>query len=192
MYRLFHALLKKILKKYYYSLIFKKYSSDSKIINPLMIEGAENISIGKNVTIQYNTRIAAMPHTGAELCQLIIGDGAYIGCFNHIYATKSIIIESNVLIADRVYISDNIHDYSNPLVPVKDQGVIQKKEVVIGSGCWIGENVSIIGASVGKNSVVGANSVVLEDIPDYCVVAGIPARILKKYNFETLRWEKYR
>jgi acetyltransferase-like isoleucine patch superfamily enzyme len=155
-----------------------------------MIEGAENISIGKNVLIQQNTRLAALPLTNAEICQLIIDDGVYIGYFNHIFATKSIVIEKNVLIADRVYISDNIHDYTNPSVPIKDQKIIQKKEVVIGSGCWIGENVSIIGSSVGKNSVVGANSVVLKDIPDYSVVAGVPAKIIKCYNFKTSKWER--
>ena len=189
--RILLFLLKRYNKKKYYSLIFKKYPYDSKIINPLIIEGAENISIGKNVLIQQYTRLGALPLTNAEICQLVINDGVYIGYFNHIFATKSIIIEKNVLIADRVYISDNIHDYTNPLIPIKDQGIIQKKEVVIGAGCWIGENVSIIGASVGRNSVVGANSVVLKDIPDYSVAVGIPAKIIKYYNFNTSKWELY-
>ena len=189
--RLWFYILRKYNKQKYYSLIFKKYSFNSSIISPLMIEGAENISIGKNVIIQYNTRLAAMPLTEDKTCQLVIDDDVYIGCFNHIFATKSIIIENNVLIADRVYISDNIHDYTNPLIPIKNQKILQKKEVVIGSGCWIGENVSIIGASVGKNSVVGANSVVLKDIPDYSVAVGIPAKIIKYYNFERSKWEQY-
>ena len=190
--RFWFYILKRYNKQKYYSLIFNKYSFDSRIINPLMIEGAENISIGKNVLIQSNTRLAAVPLTGEKICQLIIDDDVYIGCFNHIFATKSIIIEKDVLIADRVYISDNIHDYTNPLIPIKNQKIIQKKEVVIGSGCWIGENVSIIGASVGKNSVVGANSVVLKDIPDYSVAAGIPAKIIKYYDFGTSKWERYK
>ena len=56
--------------------------------------------------------------------------------------------------------------------------------VEIGDGTWIGENVCIIGASIGKQCVIGANSVVLKDIPDYCVAVGLPAKVIKKYNFE--------
>jgi acetyltransferase-like isoleucine patch superfamily enzyme len=171
-------------------MIFKKYSYKSIIHKPLQIDGGKNISIGKQVNIQYKTWLAALPLTGSDKCQLIIEDGAVIGHFNHIYATKSIIIEENALTADRVYISDNLHDYSDPAIPIKNQKIIQKSEVIIGSGCWIGENVSIIGASVGKNSVIGANSVVTKDIPDYCVAVGIPARIIKRYNFKTNTWER--
>ena len=72
--------------------------------------------------------------------------------------------------------------------PIIKQGVIQKNDVVIGSGSWIGENVSIIGASIGRNCVVGANSVVTKDIPDFSVAAGVPARIIKKFDFKTCRW----
>jgi acetyltransferase-like isoleucine patch superfamily enzyme len=160
------------------------------IIDPLKIDGGKNISIGNNCLIQYKTWLAALPLTGADKCQLVIEDGVVIGHFNHIYATKSIVIEKDALLADRVYISDNLHNYSNPMIPIKNQNIIQKNEVVIGSGCWIGENVSIIGASVGKNSMIGANSVVTKDISDYCVAVGIPARIIKRYNFKTNTWER--
>jgi acetyltransferase-like isoleucine patch superfamily enzyme len=193
MIKLFIRIVSKIFKlpiKIYYSKIFKKYSYKSAIHKPLQIDGGKNISIGKQVNIQYKTWLAALPLTGSDKCQLVIEDGAVIGHFNHIYATKSIIIEEDALLADRVYISDNLHDYSDPMIPIKNQKIIQKNEVVIASGCWIGENVSIIGASVGKNSVIGANSVVTKDIPDYCVAVGIPARIIKRYNFKTNTWER--
>ncbi|HHQ4611724.1 MULTISPECIES: DapH/DapD/GlmU-related protein [Aeromonas] len=60
----------------------------------------------------------------------------------------------------------------------------------IGDNVWIGEGVSIVGASIGRNSVVGANSVVTHDIPEYSVAVGSPARVIKQYNFEMKRWEK--
>lgn len=100
------------------------------------------------------------------------------------------VIGRNVLTADRVYISDNIHKYEDIDMPIKDQGIIHKKDVVIGDGTWIGENACIIGASLGRNVIVGANSVVTKDVPDYCVVVGIPARIIKRYNGNTKQWEK--
>ena len=91
---------------------FKKFGKKTSIIFPLDINGMKNISIGNNVRVSYKTWLAAVPHTGEQGCQLIIGDGVAIGNFNHIYATKSIIIESNVLIADKVYISDNLNFWS--------------------------------------------------------------------------------
>jgi acetyltransferase-like isoleucine patch superfamily enzyme len=176
--------------KLYYFFVFEKNSILSFIDKPLKIDGGKNISIGKRVSIQYKTWLAALPLTGEQKCELVIKDGTVIGHFNHIYATKSIIIEENVLTADKVYISDNLHDYTDPFIPIMKQKIIQKNQIVIGAGSWIGENVSIIGASVGKNSVIGANSVVTKDIPDYCVAAGIPAKIIKRYNFERKQWER--
>ena len=75
-------------------------------------------------------------------------------------------------------------------MPVKYQPIKQLNEVYIGDGCWIGENVCIIGASIGKNSVIGANAVVMKDIPDYCVAVGAPARVIKKYDFDLQEWIK--
>ena len=179
-----------IVPKIIYFLIFKKYSWCSMIYNPLKIDGGKNISIGRKVIIQYKSWLAALPLTGEQKCELIIKDGTVIGHFNHIYATKCIVIEENVLTADKVYISDNLHNYSNPALPIIKQEIIQKNTVIIGAGSWIGENVCIIGASVGKNSVIGANSVVTKNIPDYCVAVGVPAKIIKRYNFEQKRWER--
>lgn len=65
------------------------------------------------------------------------------------------------------------------------------KETKIGENCFIGIGVAIqAGTILGKQCVVGSNSVVRGEFPDYCVIVGAPARIVKKYNFETQRWEK--
>jgi acetyltransferase-like isoleucine patch superfamily enzyme len=119
---------------------------------------------------------------------LEIGDNAYLGHEIHIVAVKKVIIGKNVLFADKVFISDCEHNYENIEIPIKEQGVRFKGNVILRENCWIGENVCIIGSSIGRNSVVSANSVVTHDVPDYCVVAGIPARIIKRYNFEKKQW----
>ena len=67
---------------------------------------------------------------------------------------------------------------------------MQNGKVRIGSGSWIGENACILGVIIGKQCVIGANSVVTKDIPDYSVAVGIPAKVIKKYNFETQQWER--
>ncbi len=64
-----------------------------------------------------------------------------------------------------------------------------RNTIIIGDGTWIGTNAVIVGnVKVGKNCVVGANSVVLDDIPDYCVVAGVPVKIIKMYNSKRGEW----
>lgn len=119
---------------------------------------------------------------------MIIGEGCAIGDFNHIAAVRRVVLGKNVLTANRVYISDNCHGYDDIHVPIMHQPVKFKAEVLIGDGSWIGENVCVIGAKIGKNCVIGANSVVIDDIPDHSVAAGAPARVIKKYDISTNRW----
>lgn len=153
----------------------------TKLLQPI-ITGGKRIFIGKNVFIRKHTWLAAEPVTGSSSCELRIGDGTYIGNFCHIYASSKVEIGKKVLLADRVYLSDNLHSFENINVPVMDQPVKQLAPVILKDGCWLGENVCVIGATIGKNSVVGANAVVTKDIPDYCVAVGAPAKIIKRYH----------
>ena len=173
-----------------YKKAFLNFGNKSNVIFPLNINGMKNINIGNDVYIAYKTWLAALPLSGEEHCELVIGDGTNIGNFNHIYSTKSIIIGRNVLTADKVYISDNLHGYEDIQVPVMKQAIKQIGTVSIGDGSWLGENVCVIGANIGKNCVVGANSVVTKDIPDYCVAVGSPARVVKRYCFDKDKWLK--
>lgn len=160
------------------------------IVKPLRIEG-ENIFIGDNVYIQYKTWLEARPLTGEKKAYLEIQDGCVIGNFNEIYATKRIILEKDVLTADRVYISDNLHGYENPNIPIVRQPIVQNgDEVRIGEGSWLGVGVAVVGASIGKHCVIGANAVVTKEIPDFCVAVGIPAKIIKRYDFGAGCWRK--
>lgn len=165
------------------------FGSKSLIYKPLHVQGG--IKIGSRVQIHYQSWIEANPLTGAKEARLEIGDGCIIGHFNEIYATKSIIIENDVLTADRVYISDNLHGYENPDIPIHKQRVIQNGDGVrIGEGSWLGVGVAVIGANIGKHCVIGANAVVTHNIPDYSVAVGIPAKVIKRYNFNTHQWER--
>lgn len=180
-----------ILRKCYYFFNRRKFrflSSKSHIQKLLRVDGKENISIYKGVVIQKLTWIAAVPLTKEEKCHLSIGEGTIIGHFNHIFATGEIEIGKNVLTADRVFIADNQHEFENINIPIHSQGIKQLNKITIGDGSWIGENVCILGANVGKNCVIGANSVVTKDIPDYSVAVGSPARVIKKFDFEANNW----
>ena len=180
----------RVLGYYYYQCFFQHFGKHSRLVSPLAIDGAWNIRIGERVYVGDKSWLAALPLTGEKECLLELQDGVSIGHFNHIYATKRIVIEKNVLIADKVYISDNLHGYENIDIPIKCQPIIQHGEVVIGEGSWLGENVCVIGAKIGKHCVIGANSVVTKDIPDYCIAVGVPAKVIKIYDFEKKKWIK--
>lgn len=193
MYEILNRIYTALFRRVWYTINkprYKKLGAKSFIDNSLSIQGFENISLGNNVQVGYKSWLAAVPHTEKKKCELIISEGCRIGNFNHIYATKSIVIGKNVLTADKVYISDNLHEYEDVNLPILHQSIRQINEVEIGDGSWLGENVCVIGARIGKNCVVGANSVVTKDIPDYCVVVGSPAKIIKRYCFVNNQWKK--
>jgi acetyltransferase-like isoleucine patch superfamily enzyme len=167
---------------------FKRLGSKSSMISPLRIAGAEYIEIGDHVVIHYKGWLTAEKRDD-HTPRLIIEDRTTIGHFSIISCVRDVHIGKNVLIADRVYISDNLHRHENITLPIMDQPVIFKNSVGIGDDSWIGANVSIIGARIGKHCVIGANSVVTKDIPDYCVAAGAPAKIIKRYDFKTNEWQ---
>ena len=119
---------------------------------------------------------------------LKLGEGCVLGYNNHIAAVRSVVIGNHVLTANNVYISDNVHAYEDISRPILHQPVQFKSEVSIGDGCWIGENACIIGARIGKNSVIGANAVVTQDIPEYSVAVGVPAVVIRQFNTQSQQW----
>ena len=82
-----------------------------------------------------------------------------------------------------------MHEYKNINLPAKNQGIRIVKKVIIGEGSWLGENVCVCGASIGKHCVIGANSVVTTDIPDYSVAVGSPAKVVKQFDFGEGIWK---
>ena len=170
---------------------FGLLGAKSYIIKPLRIDGSRNIYIGNRTSIAEGVWLAALPLTQKKAdVRLDIGNDVQIGHFNHIYCTNKIVIEDNVLTAQRVYISDNQHSYEDVTLPIHKQPIKQLCSVMIGAGSWLGEGVCIIGASVGRGCVIGANAVVTKDIPDYSIAVGIPAKVIKRYNANTKVWER--
>ena len=175
-----------------YRFSFKELASKSTLSMPFCVEGAKYIAIKKDVFIKSNAWLLALNQFDltSEDTKLSIDEGTYIGRNIHIVSLKSIRIGKNVLIADNVYIADNYHRFNRVDLPFKDQGVGFKAKVEIGDGTWLGENVCVISCKIGKQCVVGANSLVINDVPDYSMVAGIPAKIIKVYNHTTKSWER--
>lgn len=175
-----------------YRISFNKLASKSTLAMPFSVEGARFISIDKGVYVKPNAWFLAIKDSDylSSDPKITIGKKTYIGRGAHIVALKSIRIEQSVLMGDNVYIADNFHKFDKVDVPYKDQGVGFKSEVIIGEGTWLGENVCVISAKIGKQCIVGANSVVLHDIPDYSMVVGAPAKIIKTYDKQSKKWIK--
>ena len=122
--------------------------------------------------------------------EIVIGDNCYIGYNNSFLAGGDIVLEDGVLLASNILITSENHS-ANPESNqyFMDQELICNS-VHIGEGSWIGERVCILpGVTIGKKCVIGAGSVVTKSIPDYCIAAGSPARVLKEYDFETHTWK---
>ena len=99
-------------------------------------------------------------------------------------------IGNDVRLAQNVIVTALNHNYQDISMPISEQGV-NTEEVYIADETWLGANVVILpGMSVGKHCIVAAGSIVTRNVPDYSVVAGNPARIIKQYNPETKKWEK--
>lgn len=116
--------------------------------------------------------------------QIVIGDNCSIGFCNHITSCNRITIGDGLLTGMYVIITDNSHGNlsidENKLRPI-DRELSSKGEVVIGNNVWIGDKVSILaGVHIGDGAIIGANSVVTKDVAPYTVVAGNPARLIRK------------
>ncbi|MBL7110192.1 MAG: acyltransferase [Candidatus Marinimicrobia bacterium] len=110
---------------------------------------------------------------------ICMGTNVSIHQFSYIDASGDLEIGSHVMIGHGVTIMTNSHNFNQLENPMKNQGVKHKK-VIIGEDVWIGAKSTILmGVNVGKGAIIGANSVVTKDVPEYSIVGGIPAKVLK-------------
>lgn len=171
---------------------FRAFGRNVYVFPGVSIEGAHAISLGDDVVLQDGTHLgvhAGQPSAAAR--GISIGRASNIGRRNHIYALNQVTIGEKVLTAQNVYISDCTHEYADPDRPIIDQPIKALTPVTIGDGTWIGQGACIIGCRIGRNCVIGANSVVLKDVPDHSVVAGAPARLVRLYDPASQQWIRH-
>lgn len=160
---------------------------DVVFLNPHHIYWGENCSIGQ--------RAAFCPlhqHMGQEYPSVIrIGNNVHFGAYDRIASAYSVTIEDDVLFAAFVHITDHSHGYEDINEPIWKQHIIHKGPVVIKKGSWLAFGCHVLsGVTIGEHSVVAANSVVTKDVPPYSIVAGNPAKVVKRYNLKSGKWEK--
>lgn len=167
------------------------------IRRPFVLRGRKYVDFGKGLTTGYWCRFEVFPKNNDSSIRLKFGNNIQLNDFVHISVIDSVEIGDNCLLASHIYISDNSHGRyegsekdSSPFTPPAHREYITSP-VKIGKNCWLGEGVIVMpGVTIGDGCIIGAHSVVKHDIPPASIAVGSPARIVKRYNFETKCWEK--
>lgn len=178
-----------------YRFRFEHLGSRLRITPPLILTGARSITIGDDTRIEKHVLLSASK-TGhiaiGSKCELgyfaqietdsgsiVIGDYSSVNPFCSLNGCGGLVIGSHVRIASHSVIVSSSHRFDDILVPIHEQGV-EVKSTIIGDDVWIGAHSVILGGvQIGSHSIVGAGSVVTKDVPDYAIVVGSPARIIR-------------
>jgi acetyltransferase-like isoleucine patch superfamily enzyme len=163
---------------------FGTFGAGSYITFPMAtMYGASSIHIGEDtlvgrscsLLVGYSPEDHNVPERG-----IVIGDRCVIGAGSVLTAHASIVIEDDVWFGQDVFVSDASHGYQDPETPIGLQ-LGPHQPVVIGEGSWIGHGAIVLpGTQIGRHVVVGAGSVVRGVVPDHAVVAGVPAKVVRR------------
>ena len=150
---------------------------------PNALFNEQYISIGDNTMFGPEITLSAGMVPGQQMVSdtvIRVGDRCLFGKGSGIVGHLEIVIGDDVWTGHHVYITDQNHGYADLDLPISRQ-VMPERPVSIGSGSWLGHGTVVLpGATIGRHVVVGANSVVTGELPDNCVAAGVPARVIKK------------
>jgi len=161
-------------------------------------------SKGKGSVIREKTRIDVVPFNKfilgrrsviEDFCtinngvgDLVIGENTLVGMGNVLIGPVT--IGNNVILAQNIVMSGLNHEYRDVNIPIREQNVTTAP-ITIEDDCWIAANsVITAGVTVGKHSVVAAGSVVTKDVPPFSIVAGNPAKVIKRYDEVLKEWVK--
>ena len=182
----------------FYRFILERLGENVTIGSCVSIRGARRIALGNNVVIDDRCVLSAIQDEGRISmgndvfagCNTIIrtrgrtltiGTGTRIGS-NCIVATDSSLeLGNDVLIGAYAYLcGGGSHDFDRKDVPILIQGCTKRGGIVVGNGVWIGAHTTVLdGVSIGEGAIVGANSMVKEDLPPFSVSYGSPARVAR-------------
>lgn len=168
---------------------FASFGAGSVIVPPARVTTPGGIHIGDGVIIHEHAWLSVVPAVEGSTPKLTIGDGTSIGRLCHIACVGQIEIGARVLTAERVFIGDTYHGYEDATRPVIEQPMADPEKVTIGDGAFLGVGaVILMGVTIGEQGYVAAGAVVTSDVPARTVVAGNPARIVKRYDESAGRW----
>jgi len=167
---------------------FASFGARSWIATPAVVKCPERISIGDDVQVFPRAWLSVVEeHLGSRYKpRLTIGNRVKLGHDLIIACIGEVVIEDDVLASDRVFIGDTSHGFSDPNTPIHAQPMIPPRPVRIGRGAFLGVGSIILGGvQIGPNGYVAAGAVVTKDVPERTVVAGNPARAIKRWDGHT-------
>ena len=177
----FHRLWRLAVTATWMKAIFRSVGEGSVIFKPGFVSGGDCISIGNRTVIRYGARLEVVRHGQPWKPTLLIGSGVNIEQNVHIVCHDRVVIGDNVSITGNCAIVDVSHPHSVVLTGGKVGSAIDESRsfVEIGHGAFIGFGSTILpNVKLGCHCVIGAGSVVANDVPDYAVAAGVPARVI--------------
>ncbi|MGB0879638.1 MAG: acyltransferase [Polaribacter sp.] len=176
-----------IIRRIIYACAYPKISFYGYLGRPIVIINASKLILKQKTRIFPGSRFEVHSNTKGSIT---VHENCSIGQNFHCTAIGNLEIGKDTLITANVCITDIHHDYKELEKPMVKQKYFHYK-TTIGNNCFIGFGTVIqAGTILGKQCIVGSNSVVQGVFPDYSVIVGTPARIVKRYNFETKKWER--
>lgn len=168
----------------YKILFFKSLGLVSYIGAPIFFTGLKSVRIGKRFRLYPGWRIEALQNGTIEIEEDVsAGQGLHL-----ISLGSKLQIGRGTVISTDVLITNSDHDYCQLDVPVYKQPMLNKA-TVIGENCFIGAGAKLLAGTVlGRQCIVGANAVIKGHYPDYCVIAGNPAKIVKRFDNVSKQW----
>ena len=161
---------------------------------PVYLRGGRHAQFGTGLTTGYNCRfdLGGGSATGVTLT---VGRNCHMGDNVHIVASEKVSIGDNCLMASKIFISDTSHgsyqgDLQSPPDTDPNLRPLHSRPVTVGANVWIGENVCVLpGVTIGDGAIINANAVVTKDVPAGCIVAGVPARVIKQWDADQKAWQ---
>jgi len=179
--------------RFFYSYIFGRVGKGGWIKLPDQVFNAKKIYIGDNVRIErysvlYSVQKYGNKNYGGEIN---ISNGVYANKGFNITSACKVTVGEGTAFGPNVFICDFDHGFSSIHENMIESSLNIKGEIIIGRNSWLGANVFVSGGvELGEHCVVAANSVVTKSFPAYSVIAGVPAKLIKQYNFEKEEWIK--
>ncbi len=183
---------------FYYTLLIGKFkrlvTSNRKIgtniyIDPsVILIGIENIQIGDYSLLSEGVWLN-VNHRDNRQKKIIIGNNCHIGKSNYFSAGPLIILKDYCFTGIDCQFLGCGHKIDSPFTPYRFSGLSEGKTIEVGVNCWLTTSVTIMeGVKIGHGSIIGARSLVVDDIPPFSIAVGNPCKVIKRFSFKTNKW----